>query len=489
MLSSSFHVTLQDYVKRTLQSVSRLQAGPSRILVIGDPEQDKRVLIDHVCGGADNNNGNNNNVGEERQGSILPLWMYKGRDQVDMIKQVQVALDTVKAHNKMWTVNSIFKQWTLAYKAALHGERNHNNPLRDCKDRYHMMWLVYHVGRTSPKFEWRLLAPSKHKLLLPVQLLVIEDVEEDPRGSTFDSEFMSKKRYLFPGASEQEFNERILKVNVVADEDIRIKLWVTCNIVQIRAEMQFAAKIMSRIGHELGPKGFRQIKSFVENFTRKEVVRKSASFAFEVFCSLFEVPIDFREALEGRVTLWEPDVGITVFEGRTPPPNSFMHYCVWVVGVIVYSKSLRPGGWSSFECTPGGQYPWEAEIDECIDSHLCELHKSPWKDLVDEKKTYKLLTHIFEDTRVKGAKHRNSTLTPPIAPVNPVSHDDGRELEMDNNVSGSNSSRRVPGAMDSPDISPRSSYEAPTSLWFSLRGLCPTAISLLLKLLSFRRPY
>lgn len=475
------------------------------IYVVGESEQDKRDLIDHVCGGGgDNNTGNNNSVGGEkrrsilprwmykrrhqddmieRRGSILPMWMYKGRDQDDMIKQVQVALETVRDHDKIWTVESIYQLWTLSYKPP--HDKIYQNRLRECKNRYHMMWLVYHVGRTSPKFEWRLVDPHAHKLyLLPVQLLVIEGVEEDPRGSKFDSEFIENKRHLFPRASEPEFNERILKVNVVADEeDTRIRLWVTCNIVQIRTEMRFAAKIMSRIGNELGPKGFKQIKSFVDHFTKEQVVVKSASFAFEVFCRLFEVPDDFREALEQKVTSWEPDVDITVFEGRTPPPNSFMHYCVWVVGVIVYSKSLRPGGWSSFECTPPGQqYPWTAEIDECLDSHLLDLHKRPWKELVDEKKTYEFLTKIFEDTRVKGAKYRNSIL--PIAPINPVSHDGS-----DTSVPDSNSSRRVPGATGGPpDIPPRSRYEAPTSSWFSFRGLCPIAISPLLRILSFRRP-
>ena len=470
-------------MRRTLGSVRQLQTGPSRILVVGESEQDKKDLIDHVCGGASDNNNGSNSVVEERKGSVLPMWMYKGRDQVKMIKQVQVALKNVKDHDKMWTVDSIFKLWDLSYKPALRGGRN-QNPFRDCRVRFHVMWLVYHVGRTSPKFEWRSVAPRNHKLLLPVQLLVIDDVEEDPKGEIFDSEFMSNKRYLFPGASEQEFTERILKVNLVADEDIRIRLWVTCNIVQIRAEMHFAASIMSRIGKELRPKGKKQIKSFAEYFSEEEVVCKSTSFAFEAFCSLFEVPSDFREALEKRVKAWKPDFEITVFEGRTPPPNSFMHYCVWVVGVIVHSKSLRPGGWSSFECTPG-QYPWEAEIDECLDSHLLDLHKEQWKDLVNEKKTYEFLTKIFEETRVKGAKHRSSTL--PIAPVNPVSQN-GRELAMETCVSGSDSSRRVPGTTGPPDILPESSCEAPTSLWFSFRGLCPTAISPLLKILRLRRP-
>lgn len=463
-------------MRRTLQDVGRLQTGPSRILVIGESEHDKKTLIDHVCGGGDNNNNNigGNNDEEERKGSLLPMWMHKGRDQADMIKQVQVELDNVKTRNKIWTVKSIYNLWSVSYKPLTLGDRNHTRPLRDCGIWFHMLWLVYHVGRTSPKFEWKLVASRKQKHLIPVQLLVVGDAEEDdPRGTKFYSDFMSRREYLFPGASEQELGERILRVDVVADEDSRIRLWVACNVVQIRAEMKFAVGVMSRIGKKLGQTGITQIKSFAEHFTKEQVVCKSAAFAFEVFCSLFEVPVDFRAALEERVKSWSPKVEI---QAGTPPPNSFMHYCVWLVAVIVYCKSLRPGGWSTFECTRG-QYPWTAELDECVDSHLLDLHNREWKDLVDKRKTYGFLTHIFEDTRVRGAKHRTSTL--PIASLNSLSHDQ-------RSVSVTETSR--PLHVVPPEIPPVSGYEAPAPLWFSFGGLCPTLIYPLLRILHLHRP-
>lgn len=361
--------------------------------------------MDYICGLSANS-------ADPRQSSpFLPMTLHNITER-DEVRQIDASLKFLRKRNATWTVKAINRSWHTALREPLHltcGQ--HRNPSDTCSTKYHMVWVVYRVGR-SPGFEWNKLINSKltKEYQLPVVILVLTDAGEDPKGDLFKENFLSKVDYLFPEASKEERHERIVKVDAAAlasgDNDLRARLWIVAQGVQIRSEVRFAARIILKIRKGLGRTGLEIPRSSIAKFSREYSLAASASFVFKIFCKLFSVPDDFRDFLHGKLQVWESS-NDAVEPGVIYRPGWFMHFCVRIAGIIVYSKGLHPCGWS---CTKCGDLSWGEEVDTFLQNNP---HKLDEHLLLSENDLCKYLNDIFEEGLVTST-HQHLPPSPSI---------------------------------------------------------------------------